>query len=205
METLLPDLDGKTVLDLACGTGRWLERLHWLGASRSLGIDLSGEMLGVALAKPSVSSKLARADCLAIPVRDRSMHLIICSFGVSYMADIPALAREVARVSRAGADVYVSDLHPSWRDRGWKRSFRHKDGVIEIDTFCYSLTEICDAFGKAGFTLMARTEPKLGEPERGIFAQAGKLEQFDSACTLPAIYVLHFHVSAKTENAAISI
>src|SRR5436309_105157 len=35
----LPDVQGCSVADLACGTGRWLQRLMGLGAARCLGID----------------------------------------------------------------------------------------------------------------------------------------------------------------------
>ena len=39
MEPLLPDLAGQYVADLACGTGRWLEKLLRRGAREALGVD----------------------------------------------------------------------------------------------------------------------------------------------------------------------
>jgi malonyl-CoA O-methyltransferase len=42
---LLPSLQGKVVLDLGCGTGRWLKRLLESGASEGAGLDASSAML----------------------------------------------------------------------------------------------------------------------------------------------------------------
>ena len=45
VDTLLPDLEGLNVLDLACGIGRWLKCLLQRGAASVLGIDPSIMML----------------------------------------------------------------------------------------------------------------------------------------------------------------
>src|SRR5438093_9518271 len=39
LKPLLPDLTGQQVLDLGCGTGRWLELLLDLAARRAVGVD----------------------------------------------------------------------------------------------------------------------------------------------------------------------
>ena len=48
MRALLPDLSGKTVLDLGCGYGRSCADAVARGACRVVGIDLSERMLEVA-------------------------------------------------------------------------------------------------------------------------------------------------------------
>lgn len=45
MFSLLPDLTGKKVLDLGCGTGVHLTRYLELGAKKVVGLDLSALML----------------------------------------------------------------------------------------------------------------------------------------------------------------
>jgi ubiquinone/menaquinone biosynthesis C-methylase UbiE len=196
MGPLLPHLKGKTVLDLACGTGRWLERLFQRGASRGFGTDLSAEMLGVASTKPLLSGKLLRSEGGTTPVRDGTVDLTVCSFGLSYMANVSPLARDLGRISRSGADVFISDFHPEGYERGWKRTFRYKDRVIEIASFAHAIKAVCDAFLNAGFTLIHCVEPMIGEPERKLFVQAGKHELYDSAREWPAIFILHFHLCA---------
>src|SRR5579863_3159981 len=64
LTALLPDLDGKCALDLACGTGRWLEKLLGMGARLQVGVDFSAAMLRVAGKKSALHGRLARADSL---------------------------------------------------------------------------------------------------------------------------------------------
>ena len=52
---LLPDLKQKAVIDVACGTGRWLEKLMDRGARSGFGVDLSRAMLAVARTKTSTA------------------------------------------------------------------------------------------------------------------------------------------------------
>jgi SAM-dependent methyltransferase len=195
MEPLLPELNDKNVLDVACGTGRWLARLRSQGARNVFGIDLSQEMLQVASAKQELAAALARADCLALPIRSDFAHLSICSFAIGYLADLPALASELSRVSRPGAHVLISDFHPAGHGRGWKRSFRCEGRAIEIASFAYSMETISEEFEKAGFVLKRKMEPHIDEPERPIFARAGKLSMFDPIRGLPAIFILDFQLA----------
>lgn len=200
MEPLLPELKDKRVLDVACGTGRWLARLRPRGAGNVVGVDLSHEMLQVASAKLALAGALVRADCLALPLRSSSTHLSICSFAVNYLAGLPAFASELARVSRPLARVLISDFHPDGHRRGWKRSFRRGGRAIEISSFVYSMGTICEVFEKAGFVLMRKVEPHIDEPERRIFSRAGKLSMFDAIKGLPAIFILDFQLAGRGCN-----
>ena len=197
MEPLLPELKEKFVLDVACGTGRWLARLRFRGAGYGIGVDLSPEMLQAASTKPALTGKLVRADCLALPLRNSFVHLSICSFAASYLADLTALAGGLARVSRPSAHVLISDFHPEGYSRGWKRSFQWGGRAIEIASFAYSMRRICDAFEKSGFVLARKVESTFDEPERQIFARAGKLSTFDSVRGLPAIFILDFQFAGR--------
>ncbi|HET9129809.1 MAG TPA: class I SAM-dependent methyltransferase, partial [Terriglobia bacterium] len=80
---ILPDFRGSFVLDVACGTGRWLETLLALGARRGIGVDLSYEMLAQARRKQKLRRNLIQADCTAIPVSSGAIDMAICSFGLS--------------------------------------------------------------------------------------------------------------------------
>jgi len=57
------DLPGKSVLDLACGTGVLLAEAGRLGASRLVGIDISAGMVGLGLRKHSGDFEFHIADC----------------------------------------------------------------------------------------------------------------------------------------------
>lgn len=192
LEPLLPSLASKVVLDVACGTGRWLEKLVRAGATAGAGVDLSSAMLGVARAKLFLQGHLTKGDCLALPFQPQATDLIICSFAAGHISNLEAFAQELARVAKRSADVYVSDLHPEAYAKGWRTGFRHKSGSAEFVTFPHSTEELRRSFQSQGFGLFQCHEAHLGEPEKPIFERAGKSHLFYDVCKVPAVYICHF-------------
>lgn len=189
---MLPDLHNKSVLDLACGTGRWLERLTALGSGSGVGIDISMAMLQVAATKSLARGWLLKASCEHLPVGDRAFDLVMCSFAVGHISNLNNLARELARITRLDCDVFVSDLHPEAYARGWRVGFREGHTSVQIQTKYRSVAEIIEAFCSNGFRRQTDTSLSLGEPEKPIFTQAGRALFFEEACRMPAIFVCHF-------------
>lgn len=189
---LLPNVSGKRVLDLACGTGRWLERLLATGPALGIGIDLSPAMLSVAGEKTAIRGRMARADCLKLPLKDAAFDLAICSFALEHIGKFSELARECWRVLGEPANLYISELHPAAYGAGWRTGFRDEQGALQIETMSHSLSEIVTEFECVGFELARALECFIGEPERPLFAQAGKESYFDNARVLPAVMILHF-------------
>jgi ubiquinone/menaquinone biosynthesis C-methylase UbiE len=192
----LEELAEMVIVDIACGTGRWLEHFLNRGARSSIGFDLSPEMLNEARRKPLLQNRLMQADCLSIPVLSNSTDLAICSFAVSYVDDLGCLASELSRIVKVGGHLVITDFHPSGHLRGWKRSFRHRESLVEISSFQYSIAVICDTFALSGFELLARNEPCFGEAERPVFDGCGKGHLFEEARQEPAIFICHFRRSA---------
>jgi ubiquinone/menaquinone biosynthesis C-methylase UbiE len=190
--SLLPNLGGKHVLDLACGTGRWLERLSAQGAGLAIGIDLSAAMLRVAGKKSAIRGRLARADCLTLPFRSKVFDLVVCSFALGHIHDLEAMVRELARVAKCGADVFVSDLHPEAYARGWRTGFRDSHGAVQIEMSVRTAEDVVRTFYARGFECLTHVPLCLGEPEKAAFIQAGKANLFDAACRMPAVILCHF-------------
>lgn len=202
LSALLTDLHGKSALDLACGTGRWLEKLMEQGCESGLGIDYSSAMLRIAGEKPAIRGRLARAECDSLPLPSDCFDLAICSFAVGHIHDLESVARELGRVTKAGADVFVADLHSEAYARGWRVGFRWGDTAVQIETHPRTPDEIVRVFGRNGFEYKMHETLWLGEPERPIFERAGKSDSFIEACRLPAVLVCHFrrHGSPPSEN-----
>lgn len=192
LKPLLPCLTGKVVLDVACGTGRWLEKLLRAGASAGAGVDISSAMLAVAWTKQFLQGHLAKGDCLALPFQPQAADLIVCSFAAGHISNLEAFAQELASVAKRSADVYVSDVHPEAHAEGWRTGFRHKTGRAEFVTFPHSTEAMLGAFQSQGFELSQYHEVHLGDPEKSIFERAGKSYLFNDACKVPAVYVCHF-------------
>jgi ubiquinone/menaquinone biosynthesis C-methylase UbiE len=189
---LLLESQYERILDLACGTGRWLEKLTAQSAGPGVGIDSSLAMLHVAARKHEIKRKLARAACEILPFRDAVFDLAICSFALGHVWDLDSTVKELARVTKPEADVFVSDLHPEAIARGWRTGFRDGSTAIQIEMLPRSTEETVQAFCFSGFECLSRAALDLGGPEKPIFSRAGKGDAFAEACQFPAVLVCHF-------------
>jgi len=192
LEPLLPGLAERDVLDLGCGTGRWLERLAARRPRRLTGIDLSEEMLAVAGAKLGGRCRLVCADC-ETALSAESADLVVASFLAGYIGDLRSFGAALRRAVREGGSLFLSDVHPATQAAlEWRRGFRDRSGFAEVPTVARSLDAVVGAFREEGFRLEALIEPCFGDLERPIFERAGKLHAFERARGLPALYIAQF-------------
>ena len=134
---LLGPVDGRTVLDLACGHGRVTRELARAGATVT-GVDLSRTLLDKAqAASPEIRYVHAdAADQGWLP--DPSFDAVVCNFGLSDIDDLGGALATVDAALRPGGVFVFSILHPcfpgappvsgSWPsdgryyDEGWWRA-----------------------------------------------------------------------------------
>jgi ubiquinone/menaquinone biosynthesis C-methylase UbiE len=193
--SMLPNLQCKDALDIGCGTGRWLGILLALGARSAVGVDFATEMIVRAAAKPMFRNRLVLGDCLMLPLRAHVADVVVCSFTIGHVLHTRALAHELARVARPQADLFVTDLHPKAQARGWRCAFHHADKTVQIRTFVHAPEDLRRSFEYEGFKLVKSGDFRLGEPERQIFRVARKDNMFETACSMPAVLVLHFRLA----------
>lgn len=184
---LLEPLENRRILDVGCGTGRWLTHAESRGA-RAFGIDFCREMLLRAAAKPQLAGRLALATGERLPFADRAADLVLCSFVVGYLADPDLAIREMARIGAPGARIVVSELHPDAAAAGWKRGFRHNGTAYEIDHSPHPIPSLLGAASESGLRLDRTEAASFGEPEREIFLRAGRDHLFNDATRVPAIW-----------------
>jgi cytosine/adenosine deaminase-related metal-dependent hydrolase/ubiquinone/menaquinone biosynthesis C-methylase UbiE len=188
---LLPSLRGGNVLDVGCGTGRWLTQLETLRPASLMGIDSSRTMLECARERVLPATKLEHGHSSALPGKDASYMLVIASFLLSYVKDLPAFALECARIVQPGGWMLISDMHPvTAAERGWKRSFHIDGATVDIAVHSRSLPDIIATFEQNGFEVGALIEPSFEEPEQLVFEDAGKLAEYEKLAGVPAIYIL---------------
>jgi len=188
---MLPSVAGCDVLDVGCGTGRWLSRLERYGPASLCGIDGSPAMLIRARQKVNKTTLLCQSSSSKLPIDDSSKDLILASFVLSYLDDLYTFAEECVRIVRPGGCVLISDMHPTTAaKRDWRRSFRVDGMEIEIPTRPRTLQEIVSAFQGRGFDVQTLIEPPFGLPERPLFESAGKRFDYEDLIGVPAIYIL---------------
>lgn len=167
MQALLPLVAGRRVLDLACGSGRYLAHLRGHGAAQLMGLDLSAPMLARA---KTVTLNLAQADLRALPLPSASADLIVCGLAVGHVADLPRALGEMARVLAPGGALVYSDFHPLLALAGLQRTFTAADGrTYAVEHHVHLYSDHHAACAAAGLALDAVREPLLdvAHPWRG--------------------------------------
>ncbi|PMP74636.1 MAG: hypothetical protein C0183_20970 [Roseiflexus castenholzii] len=101
------------VLDVGCGTGRFLGALP-ADIYQRFGVDLSAGMIRVALIKDS-ALQCCVASATALPYADESFDLVFCAAVLHHIADPAAVRRsieEMIRVTRMGGVTVIWDHNP---------------------------------------------------------------------------------------------
>lgn len=134
MYDLLPKISGKTVVTLGCGPGEDTEYLRQQGASRSVGIDISDRLIGIAKTNhPECEFEIM--DMEALNFADASFDFAYSSLALSYVKDWATMLAEICRVLKPGSSFLFSCEHPvasgmkvTKSDKGTKLSL-----VVESD------------------------------------------------------------------------
>lgn len=114
----LGNVDQRSVLELATGTGHYARRLRRLGASRVVGVDLSAEM--VALAQEAENRTPLgisyRVHDVATLDLDETFDVVIAVYLLHYAADIDhldAMTQVIARHLEPGGRFVTFQMNPS--------------------------------------------------------------------------------------------
>ncbi|UOD35696.1 methyltransferase domain-containing protein [Deferribacteraceae bacterium V6Fe1] len=123
-------VEGATVIDLGCGTGRDAYILSKLvgGSGRVIGIDMTDEQLDVAkkyidsmtekfgFKSPNIEFKKGYIEELdKLGIEDNSVDVVISNCVVNLSFDKSKLLKEIFRVLKPGGELYFSDVFASRR------------------------------------------------------------------------------------------
>ena len=113
LRALLPDLQGRTVLDLGCGYGWFCRWARQTGAARVTGIDVSARMLARAEATTDDDAiAYVRADLEQVELPSQAFDLVYSSLALHYVVDLPGLMLRVLRSLKPGGRLVFSVEHP---------------------------------------------------------------------------------------------
>jgi SAM-dependent methyltransferase len=157
----LPIQPGPTsrVLDVGCGTGRFLETLAPSGC-RLVGLDASLSMIATARQRVP-SAELVLGDALEIPFEDDAFDLAYTVWVINHMTQYADVVTEMCRVSRSVLIVVPSrrslfSLTPLFKRLGGPRLFkkesamglsRHAEPPFSMNFAASQITDVLRAHG----------------------------------------------------------
>ena len=149
----------RTVLDLACGTGRigaWLRPR--CPAAAIDGVDITPEMLEVAKGRGTYRT-LAVADVTRTGLAAAAYDLCTQSLADEHLPDLRPLYQEVARVTRRGGFFVMVGYHPQFLMAGVPTHFDRAPGEpITIRSYVHLISDHVKAAQAVGWALVEMEE-----------------------------------------------
>jgi malonyl-CoA O-methyltransferase len=168
---VLDGLDGGTILEIGCGTGKNTEYLARRGRSVHA-LDFSEGMIALARAKlPLANVTFAVTDLTQRwPVGDRSVDLVVGNLVLEHIRDLSLIFAEAFRALEPGGHFFVCELHPFRQYQGGSARFHHGPTTELIPAFVHHLTDFISAGERPGFALSGVREwwhaEDAGKPPR---------------------------------------
>ena len=133
----LPDVAGKHVLHLQCGTGESTAQLSQLGALVT-GVDISGEAIAIAHERaPSAAFVQADVEELPLQLERGRFDLVYTGGGIfHWLHDLDRWARGIARALKPGALLVAYDDHPVAacvdRTSHWREDYFDDRPIVDV-------------------------------------------------------------------------
>jgi SAM-dependent methyltransferase len=163
IEELLTSRPSLRVLDIGCGTGRWLSAQREAFAGRTIGwfgLDPSPAMLGQAKAKGLDDAVCARAEDLPLPAA--SVDYVASSYCFHHFTDKDRALDEFRRVLTPGGVLRINNIEPAAADGWWLYEFFPETIAIDAARF-WPAARIGEALRARAFDVDIHVESGLDE------------------------------------------
>ncbi len=183
-----PELEGRDVIEIGCGTGRNTE---WFveRAGSVVAMDFSEGMLRQAKARVrSPRVRFVQHDIrTSWPEAAASADFVIAMLVLEHIEQVEPIFAEAARMLREGGELFVCELHPTRQMYGRQAEFTDSEtGECErIAAFLHDVSEYVNAGLQSGFELT-----HIGEWRDSNGAQSD----------LPRLLSLQFRLRAQLRN-----
>lgn len=141
LQKILPDFDGKRVLDLGCGYGWHCKYAAENKALSVLGTDISQKMIQTAQSinpAPQIDYQCIAMEDLRFP--DYTFDVVLSSLAFHYIKDFKPLVANIARWIKPGGNFVFSVEHPVFTSYGTQDWYYDENGKIlhfPVDNYYY--------------------------------------------------------------------
>lgn len=204
IERALSDFVGgvsRRVLEVGCGTGHWLDRLHRQHCE-PMGLDPSWQMLS--RVRPNPLGRLVQARAEDIPFRNESFDRLFCINAHHHFIDKRKFLEEAHRVIRPGGSLMTVALDPhNGTDQWW--IYDYFEGTLEIDKDRYpSCQQLHTWMTDVGFSnVHTRQVQHLPGDVKAIEAVRKGLVTRDQTSQLAVLTIQEFEAGLQRIYAAI--
>lgn len=155
LENMLPDFQGKKVLDLGCGYGWHCEYAADHGAAEVTGVDISEKMLEEA----RKSHKKGNTTYICCPIEDidfeeASFDIILSSLAFHYIENYEEIVDKIHKLLKPGGYLVFSAEHPVFTAEGSQDWYYDENGKIlhfPVDNYYYEGKKKCGVPGRTGY------------------------------------------------------
>ncbi|MBB5121797.1 ToxA protein [Streptomyces eurocidicus] len=182
---LVGDVHGKSVLDLACGTGFYSREFMRCGASRVLGVDISRAMVGAARAledRDPLGVRYEVGDVAGLRALEPRFDVAVAVQLFNYAEDVATIARMCRNIHRSitdGAEFFAFAQNPDFRFGG--------PSLAKYGFLCESLGEETPIGPRVRIT--ALLDPPISfvanPPGREVYEECLRAAGFDELTWVP--------------------
>ena len=179
--SLLPELQGKSILDLGCGPGEYYDFFLNEKCSHITAVDISHSMVEIVRERYGAAVDSYRQDLnLGLPNEESSTHdLVVSALTIHYIKNISLLFKEVYRVLNKNG-LFVFSTHHPFHDFSYSESSDYFDTEkltqtwqtigkpVEVSFYRRPLSETFKALSEAGFHITYISEGKPSEELESI-------------------------------------
>lgn len=150
----LANWQGKSILELGCGTGKNTRLLSQIGENVHA-LDFSEGMISFAREKLNSSNVTFSLADITHPWHcdNASIDLVVCNLVLEHIENISFIFSEACRVLGTGGHFFICELHPFRQYQGTQANFQTIHGTTEIQAFVHHISDFLDAAKSSGFRL----------------------------------------------------
>ncbi len=169
--SLLAPENGKTYMDIGCGTGNYTIKLSEMGAD-FIGVELSELMLEEARSKSDLVTWV-HGNAESIPLANSSIDGAVGTLTIHHWGNLERGFSEVARVLKPGSLFVIFSFTPEQKQGYWLNHF-FPEIMERSRNISVPLTAVNNAATKAGMTIVQTEKYFVKDDVEDMFGYCGK-------------------------------